>query len=548
MDYKSISVESFSEYIDLMSIVLITVTDIEKKCLHEKLTPLLGLDEILVVQEKFYTYYIGMLGKYAVCHVASRMGTSGAAASIMTVQQAVEFIKPSFIIMVGIAFGVNKKEQRVGDVLVSELIVQYENMKIKKGKIECRGYKQMSSVLLLNRFTNPIGWKFNLTPKRDSKVLSGNILSGEKLIDDIKYREQLVKLFDPVIGGEMEGTGLASVAHAYSKDWLVVKGICDFADGKKAINKIKKQYTAARAAVDLCASVFDDNYTFKDLAVFPYNNQYDNNDNAYIVDQIVFRNATFNAYSISKEEYYLNRDVDNLYANYINFKYNIWVFGGSGFGKTCMTFRNLVQAGKKIFVIDFSSIDTDNMLSVFEYMQRRLMDSASYKGDPIFSPTSIMQAMDNICDIINKYYDNAYIIMEEMPLNNKQEDLFKNMLSLIVKNSIQYPDSTVNFAFTSINNPKDDTSLMIDKIGEKINFIEAQQWTKAEMEGLLDIMAVAVDCRLSVEYKNILIGKSDFNPRRLKTYFRDLILYSQSKEQSFEFLVKQYFEIKFGHA
>ncbi|GGF27891.1 5'-methylthioadenosine/S-adenosylhomocysteine nucleosidase family protein [Hymenobacter cavernae] len=547
MNYKSISEENFAEYVDLMSIVLVTVTQIEKECLHERLTPLHGLENILVVQKQFYTYYLGMLGKYAVCHVESRMGSSGAGASTMTVQQAIEFVKPTFIMMVGIAFGVNNKEQRIGDVLVSELIIQYENIKVKRGKIQCRGYKQMSSVLLLNRFVNPIGWEFALTPTRRSRVLSGNMLSGEKLIDDVKYRNQLVRLFEPVVGGEMEGTGLASVAHAYSKNWLVIKGICDFADGNKGINKVKKQYLAARAAVDLCCNVFNDNFTFKDLGVFPLETLKEEDNVFCKIDQTVFRDATFNAYSVTKEAYYLNREIDVMYSNYIAAKANIWSFGKSGMGKTCMTFRNLIQAGKRIFVIDFSSIEASNMLSFFEYMQARLLDFVDHKDTTWLSPVSIMQAMDNICEIANRYLNDSYIVMEEMPVDDDNDNVFKHVFSLIVKNSIQYPDSAVNFAFTSIGDPKKRVLSMAEKIGEKINFLEAIEWTTKEMSLLLQLMLDMLNCNIGPHYSSILVEKSYNNPRKLKTNLRDLILFSQFKDQPFETSLQQYFETDMRH-
>lgn len=547
MNYKSISEENFAEYVDLMSIVLVTVTHIEKECLHERLTPLHGLENVLVVQKQFYTYYLGMLGKYAVCHVESRMGSSGAGASTMTVNQAIEFVKPTFIVMVGIAFGVDKKEQRIGDVLVSELIIQYENIKIKRGKIQCRGYKQMSSVLLLNRFVNPIGWEFVLTPTRRSRVLPGNMLSGEKLIDDVKYRDQLVRLFEPVVGGEMEGTGLASVAHAYSKNWLVVKGICDFADGNKGVNKVKKQYLAARAAVDLCCNIFNDSFTFKDLEVFPLEIRQNDSNVSCKVDQILFKEATFNAYSASKEEYYLNREIDTMYSNYIAAKANIWSFGKSGMGKTCMTFRNLIQSGKKVFVIDFSSIDANDMLSFFDYMQVRLLDLVDYKDITWSSPVSIMQAMDNICEIMNKYLNDSYIVMEEMPVDDDNDSVFKHVFSLIVKNSIQYPDSTVNFAFTSIGDPKKKVISMAEKIGEKIHFLEAIEWTTKEMHLLLQLMLNALDCNIGPHYSSVLIDRSYNNPRKLKTNLRDLILFSQFKDQPFDTSLQQYFETGMRH-
>ncbi|RYU81263.1 5'-methylthioadenosine/S-adenosylhomocysteine nucleosidase family protein [Hymenobacter persicinus] len=545
MDYRSISEDDFSKYIDLMSIVLVTVTEIEKECLHERISPLPELTHILVVQKQFYTYYLGMLGKYAVCHVESRMGTSGAGASIMTVQQAIEFVKPVIIIMVGIAFGGDETKQRIGDVLVSELVVQYENIKIKRNKIECRGFRQMSSVLLFNRFTKPIGWSFSLTKTRKSKIIYGHLLSGEKLVDDKKYRDQLLKIFEPAIGGEMEGAGLVSVAHAYNKNWLVVKGICDFADGNKAVNKIKKQYLAARAAVDLCACVFTDMHTFQDLGVIPLKEEAKELSALLKLDQVLFADSTFNSYSASKEQYYLIREIDKKYNNILDSKSNIWSYGDSGLGKTCMTFRNLIHANKKVFVIDFSSVDTEDMLSVFDYMHGRLLDAANCEVQN--KPNTLMKVMDMICETLNRFYSNTYLVMEEMPIGTGKENIFKHVFSMILKNSMQYPDSTVNFCFTSIGDPKESVLSIAEKIGEKIHFMEVSEWEESDMKLLLNIMLDAIKCKLSQEYFDALIKFSARNPRKLKTGLRDLVLFAQFKDQSFEASMHQYFENKFGH-
>lgn len=45
--------------------------------------------------------------------------------------------------------------------------------------------------------------------------------------------DQLRKLAPEAPGGEMEGTGLYSAAQRKKVDWLLVKAVCDWADGKK---------------------------------------------------------------------------------------------------------------------------------------------------------------------------------------------------------------------------------------------------------------------------------------------------------------------------
>jgi hypothetical protein len=74
------------------------------------------------------------------------------------------------------------------------------------------------------------------------------MLSGEKLIDHQGFRDQLHKLEPEAIGGEMEGAGLYAAAQRKKVDWIVVKAICDRADGNKSQRKNSRQKKAAENA------------------------------------------------------------------------------------------------------------------------------------------------------------------------------------------------------------------------------------------------------------------------------------------------------------
>jgi nucleoside phosphorylase len=105
---------------------------------------------------------------------------------------------------------------------------------------------------LLNRFRNVINWSF-LDPSGSPCALHfGPILSGEKLVDNGNFKKSLFTEFPTAIGGEMEGAGLAAAAERSRHDWIVVKGICDWADGQKSK---QHQGFAAASAVSLVRHV-----------------------------------------------------------------------------------------------------------------------------------------------------------------------------------------------------------------------------------------------------------------------------------------------------
>src|SRR5207248_2947089 len=106
---------------------------------------------------------------------------------------------PSAVILVGIAFGIDRKKHRIGDILVSRQLFGYELQKIamSKGqeKIITRGDRLQASTRLLDRFRAAVfDW-------REPKVDFGLILSGDKLIDSPNFRDQLLELAPEAIGG-----------------------------------------------------------------------------------------------------------------------------------------------------------------------------------------------------------------------------------------------------------------------------------------------------------------------------------------------------------
>ena len=59
----------------------------------------------------------------------------------------------------------------------------------------------------------------------------------------MNFRDQLLALEPEAIGGEMEGIGLYTAAQGEKVDWILVKAICDWADGNKETDKTSKAST-----------------------------------------------------------------------------------------------------------------------------------------------------------------------------------------------------------------------------------------------------------------------------------------------------------------
>jgi nucleoside phosphorylase len=238
-------------------ILLFTVAEVEARAVFKVVKEKFGrnCDKPLFTDHKTY-YDLGVIGGARTLMVRSEMGTSGPGGSTTTAFEVTEKLAPSAIIMVGIAFGVDPGKQSIGDILVSKQLLEYELQRVGtdrdgQPKIISRGDRPSASPRLLDRFRDgALGWE-------GPKVRFGLILSGQKLIDNIDFRDQLRTLEPEAIGGEMEGAGLYATAHLHKVDWILVKAICDWADGKKYENKSQRQAEAARNAARFTIHVIE---------------------------------------------------------------------------------------------------------------------------------------------------------------------------------------------------------------------------------------------------------------------------------------------------
>ncbi len=175
---------------------------------------------------------LGVIGGARTFLVQSEMGAGGPAGATLVVHEGIKALSPSAVIMVGIAFGLIPEKQGIGDILVLRQLVGYELQKIEQGPdgkeiIRPRGDRVQASPRLLSQLrASAFDWQ-------GPKVHFGLILSGDKLVNHKNFRNKLLGIEPEAIGGEMEGTGVYAAAHRNKVDWILVKAICDWADGYK---------------------------------------------------------------------------------------------------------------------------------------------------------------------------------------------------------------------------------------------------------------------------------------------------------------------------
>ena len=221
-----------------------TVNEHETRAVHDAFLEATGIEGVRVSLEGRLYHNLGTINGTTVYHALSEMGSGSVGAMQQTVDKAIRALAPGAVIAIGIAFGVNKKKQSIGHVLVSRQLRLYDLQRSGK-EINLRDDKPHATPRLINHFGlfAQTGWK-------GVAIKQGVILTGARLIDSIDYRDQLIQLEVEAIGGEMEGAGLYVSSHEHKVDWIVIKAICDWADGSKGYKKDERQKQAAKNAAE----------------------------------------------------------------------------------------------------------------------------------------------------------------------------------------------------------------------------------------------------------------------------------------------------------
>jgi nucleoside phosphorylase len=151
--------------------------------------------------------------------------------------------QPAVLFLVGITGGFDG-DRRLGDVIVADQVIAYEAAKVKDQTIEYRPEAYRASVALVAAAANTArsgAWRDRITVARPKskhlqpEVHVATVLSGEKVVASKKFLTEFKDLWTTIAGVEMEGAGaaLAAYRNEAQPEFLMVKGICDWADKDK---------------------------------------------------------------------------------------------------------------------------------------------------------------------------------------------------------------------------------------------------------------------------------------------------------------------------
>ncbi len=222
--------------------LIITALPEERDAVLQYLKP----EKPITVEESF----IGSL-----CYVETQAGTINVVVTTLSsmgnveagihASRIIEVLKPSFVLMVGIAGGI-KGRVRKGDVLVAQQVIYYAQGKQSAGGTQFRPLMVAVDPFLLQiaQTINAVDWRrwIGLDPPGENrqsgnepKIHFGPLAVGESVIADENYMDALIELHPKMLGVEMEsfGVGRAIIHSSNRPKFIVFRGVSDYADSEK---------------------------------------------------------------------------------------------------------------------------------------------------------------------------------------------------------------------------------------------------------------------------------------------------------------------------
>jgi adenosylhomocysteine nucleosidase len=217
-------------------ILLFVATDTEQEALARAALDL-GFEWSMEASKRGEFWKLGRVGRQRVVAVRTRIGSIGRSGSTANAHFYLAATQATGIVSLGMAFGISRARQQLGSILVSNSLFAYDMRRVvpdpdrndgmwmytygeQQRPHPCRGVMSRIFREHIERGGNGL------------RAEAGCVLSGAAIVRSSAFRDQLVawcsKIVPDIIGGEMEGAGFLSLETKTS--WIVVKGICDFAD------------------------------------------------------------------------------------------------------------------------------------------------------------------------------------------------------------------------------------------------------------------------------------------------------------------------------
>ena len=199
---------------------------------------------------------IAVIGMFA-GHRTALIQTESSANSYYGFKEALKSIpNAKFIISAGICYAFERKECKIGDIIVSDKISAFNALEYDtEGRIINRGGAAQINQTLKDSFCRNLMYNFEVsTTGRTAKVHCGTFISYTALIDNKDMRDKLKNAEPSAIGGEKEGGELLRLKLSKEVEGVImIKSVVDYGEGGRLTAK-DWYYTASLAAINYAHS------------------------------------------------------------------------------------------------------------------------------------------------------------------------------------------------------------------------------------------------------------------------------------------------------
>jgi adenosylhomocysteine nucleosidase len=181
--------------------------------------------------------------------VVAQSVDKGSVCSALAASDLIRKFDPRLIVLLGIAAGYQAEGLELGNVIYADPIVGYEYSKVYDDHQEskARTFKmhpishQMQQMEALLRESS--------RNDESPKIAMGKLASGNKVVASENFRDKLKRVIGTeILALEMEAEGVAQAATNFSKPFLIIKGISDYADKETKGSNTTRKKTAEQKA------------------------------------------------------------------------------------------------------------------------------------------------------------------------------------------------------------------------------------------------------------------------------------------------------------
>lgn len=236
----------------LIDFAVVTALDVERKAVCEAFQIANG-DRIDKESRVYWRRSLELKGYECYEIVVAQSSDMASVEAASLVSDIIHHWQPGAMLLVGIAAGVDRDKQKLGDLVIGRDIYYYDRGKLTPDGKRPEPIMYRADATLWNHLQAVPEWVPPSTlikpdgTQTGPHIHYGVIASGEKVIADSAVRDEVTAVDRKIAALEMEGYGFSAAAwqspgiHA-----LVIKAICDFADADKGDDW--HSYAAAVAA------------------------------------------------------------------------------------------------------------------------------------------------------------------------------------------------------------------------------------------------------------------------------------------------------------